>query len=322
MKPAMRKLLAGMALGLVTTSAGAQYPARPVRFIVPFPPGGPTDVVARVVGERLSNALGQPVVVDNRAGAGGTVGADVAAKSLPDGYTILLATTGTLVTAPLLQPGITYDPVRSFAPVSRLTNATFVVATHATVAAASLRDLIALAKASPGQLAFGSAGNGHPLHIAGEMFKQAASVNLLHVPYKGAAPAVTDLVAGRIQLMFEQPAAFRGHKESGSVKFLAVAGRERLAQFPDVPTAAEAGLPGYELSVWFAMVAPAGTALPIIERLNAETQKALAQAEIRATFEKMGLQAAGSSPEGLASLIAEDTARWGRAIKASGIRLD
>jgi len=312
----------GLCIAIIAEVCVAQYPNRPIKLLIPFPPGGPTDIAGRLIAPKLTEALGQPLVIENKAGAAGTLAAEAVAKSAADGYTLLLGTTGTLVSAPALLPRLAYDPVRSFAPISRITNGVFLVVVDASLGVGSLPELIAMAKAKPGQLAFGSGGNGHPLHIAGEMFKAAAGVDLLHVPYKGVSPALTDLLAGRTQVMFEQSAALLPHIRSGKLKALAVAGPSRLIQLPDVPTAAEAGLPGYEVSAWFALVAPAGTPPEVIARLNRETRKALANPELQEAFTRQAMDPVSSSPEELAALIVADGAKWARAVRLSGVRLD
>ena len=322
----MRCRWIAFAFGLcVTLLAGvslAQYPNRPIKLLIPFPPGGPTDIAGRLIAQKLTEGLGQPVVVENRPGASGTLGAEIVAKAPADGYTLLLGTTGTLASAPSLIPSLSYDPTRSFAPISQLTNGVFLVVVNTSLGVNSLQELIALAKAKPGQLAFGSGGNGHPLHIAGEMFKAAASVDLLHVPYKGTAPALTDLLAGRTQVIFEQSAALLPHIRAGKLKALAVAGPTRLSQLSDVPTSAQAGLPGYEVSAWFALVAPAGTPREVIARLNREARSGLATRELQEALASHGIDPVSGSPEDLAALIIADGAKWARAVKLSGARLD
>ncbi len=298
------------------------YPAKPVKLIVPFPPGGNTDIVGRLIAQKLSDGLGQQVYVENRGGAGGTIGAEAAAKSPADGYTLFFATTGTLASAPSLQPDLRYDPVKGFAPISTLANAPVVVLAAADVPARTLKELVDAARAKPGQLKFGSAGTGHFVHLAGEMFKIAAGVDMLHVPYKGVNAALTDMRGGRIELMFDAPAQYEPHLQSGKVRALAVASSKRLARLPDVPTTAEAGLPGYELASWFGLAAPAGTPAEAIARVNAEVLKALAAQDVVQTLNKLGLQPAGSSPQQYAAMIAEDLEKWRRAVKAAGIKLD
>jgi len=320
MKPVLR--LGLLWLLLVGHALAQPYPARPVKLIVPFPPGGNTDIVGRFIAQKLTDAFGQQVYVENRGGAGGTIGAEAAAKSPNDGYTLFFATTGTLASAPSMQPDLRYDPVKAFAPVSTLANVPVVVLVAASVPIASLQELIQAAKAKPGQLKFGSAGSGHFVHLAGEMFKSAAGVDLLHVPYKGVNAALTDMLGGRIELMFDGPAQYEPHLQSGKVRALAVAHPKRLARLPQVPTTAEAGLPGYELASWFGLAAPAGTPGEVVARLNGEVLKALATPEAAETFSKLGLEVAGSSPQQYAAMIVEDLARWRKAVKAAGIKLE
>src|SRR5438132_5747493 len=319
----MRTLKAIALVLLLASSAFAQpYPTRPVKLIVPFPPGGNTDIVGRLLAQKLSDSFGQQVYVENRGGAGGTIGAEAAAKSPADGYTLFFATTGTLASAPAMQPDLRYDPVKAFAPISTLANAPVVVVVAAPVPVNSLQELIQLAKSKPGQLKFGSAGTGHFVHLAGEMFKIAAGVDLLHVPYKGVNAALMDMLGGRIELMFDAPAQYEPHLHSGKVRALAVAGSKRLARLPNVPTTAEAGLPGYELASWFGLAAPAGTPAEVVTRINTEVVKALAAADVVETLNKLGLEPAGSSPQQYAAMIVEDLARWRAAVKAAGIKLD
>lgn len=319
----MRSILRVVAGVLVAGSVLAQpYPAKPVKLIVPFPPGGNTDIVGRLIAQKLSDGLGQQVYVENRGGAGGTIGAEAAAKSAADGYTLFFATTGTLASAPSMQPDLRYDPVKAFAAISTLANAPVVVLAAAEVPVRSLKDLVDAAKAKPGQLKFGSAGAGHFVHLAGEMFKIAAGVEMLHVPYKGVNAALTDMLGGRIELMFDAPAQYEPHLQSGKVRALAVASPKRLARLPEVPTTAEAGLPGYELASWFGLAAPAGTPAEAISRVNAEVLKALAAQEVVQTLNKLGLEPAGSSPQQYAAMIVEDLDKWRRAVKAAGIKLE
>src|SRR5688572_6266922 len=319
----MRSILHVVAGVLVAGSVLAQpYPAKPVKLIVPFPPGGNTDIVGRLIAQKLSDGLGQQVYVENRGGAGGTIGAEAAAKSAADGYTLFFATTGTLASAPSMQPDLRYDPVKAFAPISTLANAPVVVLAAAEVPVKSLKELVEAAKAKPGQLKFGSAGTGHFVHLAGEMFKTAAGVDMLHVPYKGVNAALTDMLGGRIELMFDAPAQYEPHLQSGKVRALAVASPKRLARLPDVPTTSEAGLPGYELASWFGLAAPAGTPAEAISRVNAEVLKALAAQDVVQTLNKLGLEPAGSSPQQYATMIVEDLAKWRRAVKAAGIKLE
>jgi tripartite-type tricarboxylate transporter receptor subunit TctC len=309
-------------LFLASNALAQTYPAKPVKLLIPFPPGGNTDIVGRLMAHKLSEAFGQQVYIENRGGAGGTIGAEAAAKSPPDGYTLFFGTTGTLASAPALQPNLRYDPVKGFAPISTLANAPVVVLVRGDLPVGSLRELIALAKSKPGELKFGSAGTGHFVHLAGEMFKGAAGVDLFHVPFKGVAAALIDVLGGRIELMFDAAAQYEPHLKSGKLRALAVAHPRRLARLPEVPTTAEAGLPGYELASWFGLLAPAGTPGDIVQRVNAEVLKALASREAVETLQKLGLEAAGSSPQRYAAMIAEDASRWRRVVDAAGIKIE
>jgi tripartite-type tricarboxylate transporter receptor subunit TctC len=313
-------ILRALLLLLAAGSALAQpYPARPVKLIVPFPPGGNTDIVGRLIAQKLGDAFGQQVYVENRGGAGGTIGAEAAAKSPNDGYTLFFSTTGTLASAPSLQPGLRYDPIKDFAPITTLANAPVVVIVAASLPPKNLRELIQLAKGQPGALKFGSAGTGHFVHIAGEMFKVSAGVDLLHVPYKGVAQALVDLLGGRIDAMFDAFAQYEPHLQSGKLRALAVANPTRL---PDVPTTAEAGLPDFVLASWFGLAAPAGAPREVIERVNADARKALAGADVREALAKLGLEPGGNSPQEYAAMIADELGKWRRAVQAAGIKLE
>jgi tripartite-type tricarboxylate transporter receptor subunit TctC len=314
-----------VAFSVFVAPAGAYaqaYPAKPLRIIVPLPAGGPPDFVARTVAQHLTAGLGRQVIVENRPGAGGTIATAAAAKSPGDGYTLLLASTTTLSISPSLYANPGYDPVDSFAPISLLATAPFLVVVHPSLPAKSLKELIALAKSKPGELNYGSGGNGTPLHIAGEMLKTAAGVQLVHVSYKGAAPAVIDLLSGRIQVMVEQLFPLALHIQNGKIRPLAVASAKRHPQLPDLPTAAEAGLPGYEAIAWMGLVAPRGTPAEVVKRLNLELVKALQTKEVRDGLSNQGLQPASSSPEEFTAFIAAESARWSRAVKASGAKVD
>ncbi len=315
-------LAIGLVLGLASSAANAQYPTRPIKVLNGFPPGGPTEILMHIVGQKISEGLGQPVVVENHVGAAGTVAGEAAVKSPADGYTLLLASTGILAIAPSLYRSLAYDPVKSFEPISLLTAAPFVVMVNASVPANNLKELVELAKAKPGQLNYGSGGVGNTLHIAGEMFRMATGVDIFHVPYKGVGLVIPDLVTGRVQLVFDVMAPYHSQLQAGKIRALAVAGPKRLRQLPDVPTTSEAGLPGYEVSAWFCLVAPKGTSAAIVSRLNSEVQHALAQKDVVDTFGKLGFEPEGSSPEQLAQRIRDDVAKWSRAVKASGATLE
>jgi tripartite-type tricarboxylate transporter receptor subunit TctC len=272
--------------------------------------------------QHLTTGLGQQVIVENRPGAGGTIGTAAAAKSPGDGYTLLLASTTTLSISPSLYANPGYDPGTSFAPISLIATAPFLVVVHPSLPVKSLKELIALAKSRPGELNYASGGNGTPLHIAGEMLKTGAGVQLVHVSYKGAAPAVIDLLSGRVQVMVEQLLPLGPHIQNGKIRPLAVASPKRHPQLPDLPTAAEAGLPGYEVIAWMGMVAPRGASGEVIKRLNGELVRALQAKEVRDGLFNQGLQPAGNSPEEFSAFIATESARWSRAVKASGAKVD
>ena len=308
---------------LAATQLQAQgFPSRPLRLIVAFVPGGPTDIVARVVAGKMSEGLGQPVVVENRGGAGGTVGAEAAAKSPGDGYTMLLGTISILGVAPSVYPNLPYDPRKSFAPVSLLTNAYFVIGANNAAVPGTLQEFIAQAKASPGKFNFASNGAGNITHIAGELFNNMAGTKIVHIPYKGSAPAAVDVAAGRAHIQFDVLTAFQQHIAAGNLKALAVAAPKRDPKLPNVPTTAEAGLPAFVLSAWFGLVATAGSPEPVIRRLNAEVNKGLAANDVRETIAKLGLESAGGTPEQFAALIAYENERWPAIVKAVGIKLD
>ncbi len=314
--------LALCALAVAATSAQAQtYPAKPIKLIVSFAPGGPTDIVARIAAQKMTEGLGQQVIIDNRPGAGGTLGAEIAAKAPGDGYTMLLGTISTLGLAPAVYPSLGYDP-RKFAPVSLLTNAYFVIGANVAQVPNTLQEFVAEARAAPGKYNFASNGVGNITHIGGELFNMMAGVKLVHIPYKGSAPAAADVAAGRAQVQFDVLPAFQMHMASGKVKILAVAGPRRDAKLPDVPTTAEAGLPKFVISAWFALVASPGTAEPVYRRLNAEAVRGLSTSEAHEAILKLGLEPAPGTPEQLSALIAEENARWPEIVKAAGIKIE
>jgi tripartite-type tricarboxylate transporter receptor subunit TctC len=319
----MKRFVLSLALALVATAAAAQgYPSKPIQLIVPFPPGGPTDIVGRMVAQKISDAVGQPVVVENRAGAGGTVGSTAAAKAEPDGYTLLYGSTSTLAIAPSLYRNLAYEPRKSFTPISLVSRGPILIAVNAQVPARTLKEFIDLAKKQPGKLAYGSAGSGTPPHLAGELFKTVAGVDLLHVPYKGGAPAITGLVGGQVQAIFEGQVALAPHIQAGKVRALAITGDQRSPALPEVPTAAEAGLAQYEANFWSGLVAPAGTPAEAIERLNAVLVKALASPDVRETLARQGLEASGTTPQEFAAYIEREQDKWARVVKVSGAKVD
>jgi len=319
----MHRALPALLLALAAPVAAAQgYPSKPIHLIVPFPPGGPTDIVGRLVGQKLSEGLGQPVVVDNRAGAGGTVGSSAAAKSPADGYTLLYGSTSTLAIAPALYHNLSYDPRTAFAPITLVSRGAIIAAVNAQVPARTLQEFIALARKSPGQLSYSSAGSGTPPHLAAELFKTVAGVDLLHVPYKGGAPAISDLVGGQVQAIFEGEVVLLPHIRSGKVRALAITGQKRAAALPDVPTFAEAGLPSYDAYFWSGLVAPAGTPAEIVSRLNGVLVQALNAHDAHEALTRQGLEPAPTTPQQFAAFIGSEVERWGRVARDSGAKLD
>ncbi len=324
MKTPMKALWLPAILGLcaVTAAAAQTYPAKPIRFIVPFAPGGSTDLVARILAQRLPEALGQAVVVDNRGGAGGVIGAELAARAPADGYTIVLGSPGPLTINPNLLARMPYDTLRDFSPITLATISPFILVLHPSLPVRSVQELVALARVRPGQLNYGSAGNGSVGHFSAEQFKSLAGVNLVHVPYKGAGPAVTDLVGGQLHLMFENLPTVLPHIRSGKLRALAVGTRKRSVLVPEYPTISEAGVPGYESSTAFGVLAPAKTPAAVIGRLNQEIVKILNSPDIKERLSAQGLEAAGGTPQQYAAHLKEELAKYGRIVKAAGIKLD
>jgi tripartite-type tricarboxylate transporter receptor subunit TctC len=305
------------------TGASAQgFPTKPIRIVVPFPAGGTTDVLARAAAQKLTETLGQPAVVDNRPGAGGNIGAELVAKSAPDGYTLLMGTVGTHAINPGLYPKLPYDHVKDFAPVILVAGVPNVLVVNPSLPVNSVQELVAYAKANPGKLNFASSGNGTSIHLSAELFKLMAGVQMTHVPYKGSAPALQDLVGGQVQLMFDNMPSSLALIKAGKLKALAVTSKERAPALPDVPTIAESGLPGYDASSWFGLLAPAGTPPPAIARLNGEIAKWLATPEAREKLLAQGANAAGGTPEDFARFIAAETAKWQKVVKESGAKVD
>jgi len=321
MKLARSSALVFAAVTLAGSSAYAQsYPARPIRLIVPFAPGGTTDILARMVGQKLAISLGQQVVVDNRSGAGGIIGSELAARAAPDGYTLAIGHLGTLAINVTLQPKLPYDPVRDFAPVTLVAIMPNALVVSNTVAAKSVKDFIALARARPHEVMYGSAGNGSTTHLGMVYLSMLANVKLTHVPYKGAGPAIADLIAGNISAMVPGILPVMGHVKTGKLRLLAVTTLERLAIFPEVPTIAESGVPGYEFTNWIAVVGPAALPRPIVSRLNTEIATALAQPDLKERLALEGGEATASSPAELGARIKAEIARWAPVVRASGAR--
>ena len=312
--------MAALLLAAALPSAAAtDYPTRPIRLIVPFAAGGGNDTVARLVGQRLVARLGQPVVVDNRPGAGGTVGAELAAKAAPDGYTLFLGGVGSHAINPNLHAKLGYDPISDFAPVSLLASAPLILVVNAAVPATSVAELIALAREKPGRLNYASNGNGSSSHLAAVMFASMAGIDIVHIPYKGLAPALTDLLGGQVQMMFSSVVAILPHVQAGRLKVLAVSGDSRLSLLPEVPTIAQAGLPGYQTSSWYGILAPAGTPKDIVAMLSAAIVGALGEPDVRQALAAEGADPVGSTPEEFVSYIAAEKDRLGKLIRNSKI---
>ena len=305
------------------TSALAQaYPTKPVTIIVPFAAGGTTDILARIIGQALTAELGQSVVVDNRAGAGGNIGGQAAAKATPDGHTLFIGTVGTHAINASLYKKMPFDPVKDFAPLTRVANVPNLLVANPAQPYKSVKDLIAYAKANPGKVNFGSSGNGSSIHLSGELFKSLAKVDMQHVPYKGSAPAVTDLLGNQIGIMFDNMPSAIQHVRSGKLVPLAVTTAKRSPELPNVPTIAEAGVPGYEATSWFGMFAPAGTPAPVLAKLNAAIVKVLAQPDVKKKINEQGAEVYSETPEQFAAFIQAESVKWGKVVKESGASLD
>lgn len=310
-------------IALSAPQAHAQaYPSKTIRFVVPYPAGGPLDTVARLLGAKVGESVGQPVVVENKPGAGGNIGADIVAKSPADGYTILMGAVATHAINPSLYKSIPYDPIKDFAPVTQVASTPNVLVVNPGVPAKDVKELIAYAKANPGKLSFGSGSIGSAGHLAGELFKATAGVDMVHVPYKGAAPAMQDLIGGRIQLMFDNLASSLGQVKAGKVRALAVTTAKRSPLAPDLPTIAETGVPGFDISTWFGIFAPAGTPKPALDRLHAEFAKALAAADVRDRMTSMGAEPVGNTPDEFAAFVRSEGEKYSKVIRASGAKVD
>jgi tripartite-type tricarboxylate transporter receptor subunit TctC len=316
----MKRFFFALLLACMSFVAMAQaYPSKPLHMVVPFPPGGPTDVLGRVLGQGLSDAMGQPVVVENKAGAAGNLGVDYAAKAAPDGYTLAIVPVGNIAVNPTLFPNLPYK-ASDLAPVTMLATVENVLVVNASVPANSLKELLALAAQKPGTLSFASPGAGSQAHLAGELMSLDANVKLLHVPYKGVGPAINDLLGGQVTMMFAQASSVLPHIKSGKLRALGVASLKRSAVLPDVPTIAEQGLPRFEAVSWYALMVPAGTPQPIIDRLDAETIKLLAQPQLKERLAALGMDAAGGKPQELAPAIRTETQRWAEVIRQKNIK--
>lgn len=319
-----RTVLAG-GLAIASSAAfgqGDAYPTRPVKIVVVFPPGGGTDVAARIVAPKLSDKIGQPVIVDNRPGGGGSVGIDVVSKAQPDGYTLVLASSGGLTALPYLLKNLPYNPQKDLEPITTFCVSPLVLVAGPAFQGKSVKDLIALARANPGQIAFGSGGNGTATHLAGELFKAVSKTDLLHVPYKGSGPSAVAVMSGETAVSFSDLGTVRAHIASGKLRALGVLSKSRSSVAPDIPTVAEAGLPGYEADGWFALMAPAGTPKAVIAKLNTALVGILDSTEVKARLSTASLETSFSTPEELRSKIQRDSAKWSALIKQFNISTD
>ena len=308
-------------LSALTPPALAQpYPSKPIRFIVPYGPGGPGDTIGRMIGKKLTESLGQPVVVDNRSGATTIIGTEIASRSPADGYTLLLIST-THAVNPSLFPKLPYDPIRDFAPVTMLTSTPFMLVVHPSVPAKTVPELVALARSKPGQLNYGSSGNGSSIHLTTELLKAAAKIEMTHVPYKGSGPAFIDLIGGQINLLFSSTVSSLPHVKTGKVRGLAITSLKRAAALPAVPTVAE-HYPGFESSSWFGLLVPAKTPKPVIDRLLAETRAALQSPDVNQNLVSQGAEPGGNSPAEFTAYFRSEIKKWGAVVKASGVKLE
>ena len=307
-------------LALASLASHAQsWPAKPVRMIVPYAAGGTTDVLARIMSERLGQALGQPIVIEYRPGAGGTIGAEAAAKAAPDGYTIVMGAPGSHSTAASLYAKLGFDPVKDFAPIVHVANVPNSVVVHPSMPVKSVPELIAYVKTKPGEVAFGSAGTGATTHLTGELFALETGTKLTHVPYKGSSQAMVDLLGGQIPMMFENLPGAAPQVRAGKLRLLAVTSAKRSPAFPDTPAVSET-IPGFEVVAWFALFAPAGTPAAIVQRMNVESDRILQQADVREKIAQAGSEPVGGTPEAFAKFLADDIAKWRRVIPAAGIK--
>jgi tripartite-type tricarboxylate transporter receptor subunit TctC len=325
--PQRRSLLLATAAAILAASAapafaqGGSYPSKPITMVVPFPPGGPTDLVARVLAQKLSEQLGQNVLVDNRGGANGNIGAQLVAKAPADGYT-LLYNTSSIALSPALYKSVSYDVQKDFAPVALVAVVPLALVTHPSVPASNVKEFVAYAKAHPGKLSYGSAGNGNVTHLGAFQFVQANGIDAAHVPYKGSAPADVDLVGGQLQFMTDTVNSVMAFVRDKRMKMLAVTTAKRMSLFPDVPTLAESGMPGFEVGAWQGVMVPAGTPAPVVERLNAEIVKALKAPDVRERLALQGAEPLGSTPAEYGAYVRKELARWAGVVKATGVTLD
>jgi tripartite-type tricarboxylate transporter receptor subunit TctC len=322
----LRSLAAVLSLGLVAASAGQAvaadtYPSRPIRLIVPYAPGGGADTLARGIGQKLNETLGYSVVIDNRGGGGTILGSDLAAKARPDGYTIILvASTHAVVSS--LHKNLPYDPIRDFSPVIRVASAPNILVVHPSVPAGSVKELVALAKSRPGELVYASSGNGGGSHLAMELLRSMARIDMVHVPYKGTGPAMIDVLSGQAKIMFGGMIGTLAHVKSGRLKALAVSSARRSAVVPDLPTVAESGFPGYEAATWYGVLAPAGTPAPIVKKLNGDIAATVNHPELKQRMSAQGADPAPTTPEEFAAYVKSEVRKWAKVVKESGAQAD
>jgi tripartite-type tricarboxylate transporter receptor subunit TctC len=320
----MRALLRGLVLAAAALALpaahGQAYPSKPLRLVVPFPPGGSADILGRALAQKLTEGLGQPVVVENRPGAGTAIAAEAVAKSPGDGYTLMLGTVSSHAINPALNPKLPFDPVRDFTPIAPVASIPFAMLVHPSVPVKDVREFVAYARRQPGRLDYSSAGSGTSNHLAGELFEAITGTHLVHIPYRGSAPALQDLIAGRVALMFDLVLTAAPHVKSGAVRALAVTGAKRSPVLPDLPTVAESGLPGYEVSAWFGVFAPAGVPQPVVARLNAEIVKAMSAPDLHQRLVTQGAEPVTGSPAEFAAYLKSEIAKWAKVTKDAGMK--
>ena len=311
------------ALSVTPALAQSQtFPNKPIRWILPYPPGGGSDTIARPFARKLAENIGQQVIVDNRGGGGGNIGMETAARAAPDGYTLVMGLTAQLAVNPALYQKIPYDPIRDFEPITLLANGAYLLVAHPSLAAKTMQDVIAIAKKRPDEILYASSGNGSGGHLAAELLNHMTGIKLKHVPYKGGGPALVDTISGQTQLLFATPIASAGHIEAGRLRAIAVSTTKRVSSMPNVPTIAESGVPGYDSGVWYGMLAPKGTPRAVINRLNEEFRKVLGDHAIRGFLTKSGIDPEGGTPDEFGKYIRNELAKWAKVIKAANITVD